>query len=153
MQADSAQFRRNPNLHHEHFGPVTLFVTCASLDDLRITLGTIEGQLTGTIQAEPSDIESARPLVESLRERVGRLIWNGVPTGVEVVYAQQHGGPYPATTAPATTSVGMTAIKRFMRPVAYQNIPSALLPDALKDENPLDILRIVDHKYTREPIK
>ncbi|MBZ0303232.1 MAG: aldehyde dehydrogenase (NADP(+)) [Anaerolineae bacterium] len=153
MQADSIQFRSNPNLHHEHFGPVTLFVTCASLDDLRLTIGTIEGQLTGTIHGEAEDIDAARPLIDSLRERVGRLLWNGVPTGVEVVYAQQHGGPYPATTAPATTSVGRTAIKRFMRPVAYQNLPAALLPDALQDENPLDILRIVNNTYTRESIK
>ncbi len=153
MQTDSARFRRDPQLHEEHFGPVTLFVTCASLDDMRVTLGTIEGQLTGTIHAEADEVEDARPIAESLRERVGRLIWNSVPTGVEVVYAQQHGGPYPATTAPGTTSVGMTAIKRFMRPIAYQSIPSPLLPDALKDENPLGILRIVNNEYTRDAIQ
>lgn len=153
MQAGSEQFRRNPKLHEEHFGPVTLFITCTSLDDVRATLDTLEGQLTGTIHAEADEVEDTRPILETLREKVGRVIWNGVPTGVEVVYAQQHGGPYPATTAPATTSVGMTAIKRFMRPVAFQNIPSALLPDALKDNNPLGILRIVDNHYTREPIR
>ena len=152
LQASAAEFRDNPTLHHEHFGPVTLFVTCTSMDDMRVTLGALEGQLTGTIHGENDEVEAVRPLVEALRERVGRLIWNGVPTGVEVVYSMLHGGPYPATTAPATTSVGMTAIKRFMRPVAYQNIPSPLLPDALKDENPLGILRIVDNEYTREPI-
>jgi 2,5-dioxopentanoate dehydrogenase len=153
MKADSAAFRSNPHLHHEHFGPVTLFVTCASPDDMRRTLEAIEGQLTGTIHGENDEIEDARPLLQALTERVGRLIWNGVPTGVEVSHAQQHGGPYPATTAPWSTSVGMTAIKRFMRPVAYQNIPPALLPDALKNENPLNILRIVNSEYTREPIK
>lgn len=153
MQAASGVFRSNPNLHHEHFGPVTLFITCESLSDLREALDSLEGQLTATLQGEADDIEIARPLLASLRERAGRLIWNGVPTGVEVVYAQQHGGPYPATTAPATTSVGMTAIRRFMRPVAYQNIPSALLPDALKDENPLGILRIVNNTYTREALQ
>src|SRR5690606_26818390 len=153
MKADSAAFRSNPQLHHEHFGPVTLFVTCASLDDMRLTLESIEGQLTGTIHGEDDEIEDARPLLQALTERVGRLIWNGVPTGVEVSHAQQHGGPYPATTAPWSTSVGMMAIKRFMRPVAYQNIPPALLPDALKNENPLNILRIVNSEYTREPIK
>jgi NADP-dependent aldehyde dehydrogenase len=84
-----------------------------------------------------------------LREKAGRLLWNGFPTGVEVVHAMQHGGPYPATTAPATTSVGMTAIKRFLRPVAFQNMPDALLPDALKDKNPLNIWRIVDNTVTR----
>ncbi|MAS33389.1 MAG: aldehyde dehydrogenase (NADP(+)) [Anaerolineaceae bacterium] len=153
MQTNSTTFRSNPKLHEEHFGPVTLFITCPTLDDLRLTLNTLEGQLTGTIQAEADEVEAARPVAEALRERVGRLIWNGVPTGVEVVYSQQHGGPYPATTAPGTTSVGMTAIKRFMRPLAYQSIPSPLLPDALKDENPLGILRIVNNEYTREPIQ
>ena len=152
MKTSSAEFRNNPALHQEFFGPVTLFVTCTSLDDLRVTLGAVEGQLTGTIHAEDSEVEAMRPVAEILRERVGRLIWNGVPTGVEVVYSMLHGGPYPATTAPSTTSVGMTAINRFMRPVAYQNIPSALLPDALKDENPLGILRIVDNEYTRDAI-
>jgi NADP-dependent aldehyde dehydrogenase len=153
LQADSAAFRSNPILHHEHFGPVTLFVTCASLDDVRATLDQLEGQLTGTIHGEADELDSARPVLESLRERVGRVIWNGFPTGVEVVYAQQHGGPYPATSAPATTSVGMTAIRRFMRPVAYQNIPSVLLPDALKNDNPLNILRIVNNAHTRESIQ
>jgi NADP-dependent aldehyde dehydrogenase len=153
MQTKAETFRHNPTLHQEHFGPVTLFVLCASLDDMQQTIDTLEGQLTGTIHGEPSDIETARPLLESLRERVGRLIWNGVPTGVEVSYAQQHGGPYPATTAPWSTSVGMTAIRRFMRPVAYQNIPQPLLPDALRNENPLNILRLVNGAYTREPIQ
>jgi NADP-dependent aldehyde dehydrogenase len=120
---------------------------------MRSTLDTLEGQLTATIQGDDTDLEIAAPLLRSLREKAGRLIWNGVPTGVEVVYAMHHGGPYPATTAPATTSVGMTAIKRFMRPVAYQNVPSVLLPDALKDENPLGILRVVDQIYTRDAIQ
>jgi hypothetical protein len=95
---------------------------------------------------------AAGELADLLREKAGRLIWNGFPTGVEVVYAMQHGGPYPATTAPSTTSVGMTAIKRFMRPVAFQNAPQALLPDALKDSNPLNIWRIVNNELTRAPI-
>jgi NADP-dependent aldehyde dehydrogenase len=87
-----------------------------------------------------------------MREKVGRLIWNGYPTGVEVGYAMQHGGPYPATTAPLTTSVGMTAIKRFLRPVAFQDVPEMLLPDALKDANPLGIWRLVDGELTKDTI-
>ena len=82
----------------------------------------------------------------------GRLLWNGFPTGVEVVYSMQHGGPYPATTAPATTSVGMTAIKRFLRPVAFQNLPDSLLPPALQDANPLGIWRVVDEKWTKDAL-
>ncbi len=152
MQTRSDVFRDDDNLQQEHFGPVTLFVVCESQDELAATLRTLEGNLTATIQAEDGEIEHAGQLLDVLREKVGRLIWNGFPTGVEVVHAMQHGGPYPATTAPATTSVGMTAIKRFMRPVAFQNMPDLLLPDALKDSNPLKIWRIVDDVMTRDPI-
>ncbi|MBI5667414.1 MAG: aldehyde dehydrogenase (NADP(+)) [Chloroflexi bacterium] len=152
LLTDSATFRDDEQLQAEHFGPVTLFVTCASLDDLRATLETLHGNLTATVHADDSERDEAAAVYAILREKAGRLIWNGFPTGVEVVYAMQHGGPYPATTAPATTSVGMTAIKRFMRPVAYQNMPDALLPDALKDANPLDIWRIVDERLTKEGI-
>ncbi|TVR20702.1 MAG: aldehyde dehydrogenase (NADP(+)) [Anaerolineaceae bacterium] len=152
LKTRSDFFRADHALHQEHFGPVTLFVLCESADDLLLTLNALEGNLTATIHAETDEIEAAGALLGILREKVGRLIWNGFPTGVEVVYAMQHGGPYPATTAPATTSVGMTAIKRFMRPVAYQNMPDALLPDALKDANPLGIWRTVDNALTRQPL-
>lgn len=153
MQTTSADFRHDSHLQVEHFGPVTMFVLCDSLADLQDTVNSLHGQLTATVHAQDDEVEAAAPVLNILREKAGRLLWNGFPTGVEVVYSMQHGGPYPATTAPGTTSVGMTAIKRFMRPVAYQNIPAPLLPDALKDENPLDILRIVDNEYTREPIR
>lgn len=150
MQTTAAAFRADPDLQAEHFGPVTLFVLCQSVDDLLETLDALHGNLTATVHAEPDEAEAAAPILERLREKAGRLIWNGYPTGVEVVYSMQHGGPYPATTAPATTSVGMTAIKRFLRPVAYQNMPQALLPPALRDGNPLGILRIIDGQYTRD---
>jgi NADP-dependent aldehyde dehydrogenase len=113
-------------------------------------LQRLHGNLTATVHASDREREIAAALFDRLREKVGRLIWNGFPTGVEVVYAMQHGGPYPATTAPSTTSVGMTAIKRFLRPVAFQNVPDPLLPPALQDDNPLGIWRIVDGHYTRE---
>jgi NADP-dependent aldehyde dehydrogenase len=113
----------------------------------------LQGNLTAAVHAEDEDLTIAGELFSRLREKAGRLIWNGYPTGVEVVYAMQHGGPYPATTAPQTTSVGLTAIQRFMRPVAFQNMPNALLPDALKDANPLNIWRIVDHERTRDSIQ
>lgn len=152
LLTDSTTFRADEQLQAEHFGPVTLFVTCDSVGDLRATLETLDGNLTATVHAGDSELDEAAAVYAILREKAGRLIWNGFPTGVEVVYAMQHGGPYPATTAPATTSVGMTAIKRFMRPVAFQNMPEALLPDALQDANPLGIWRTVDERLTKEAI-
>ncbi|MBN1964962.1 MAG: aldehyde dehydrogenase (NADP(+)), partial [Anaerolineae bacterium] len=152
MQTTSAAFRANPAMQQEHFGPVTLFVLCASADDMAATVDALHGNLTATVHASDAEIASAGQLFDRLREKAGRLLWNGFPTGVEVVHAMQHGGPYPATTAPATTSVGMTAIKRFLRPVAFQNMPDALLPDALKDANPRGIWRRVDEVWTRDPI-
>lgn len=153
LQTTSTAFCSNPVLQNEHFGPVTLFVRCQSYDDMLVTLEVLHGSLTASVHAAPEDIPSSGPILDHLREKVGRLIWNGFPTGVEVVHAMQHGGPYPATTAPNTTSVGMTAINRFLRPVAYQDLPDALLPDALKDANPLGIWRKVDEQFTREPVE
>ncbi len=152
LMTSAAAFRNDRSLQVEHFGPVTLFVLCDSVDDLKQTVRMLEGNLTATIHAEDTEITQAAELATILREKVGRLIWNGFPTGVEVVSAMQHGGPYPATTAPATTSVGMTAIKRFMRPVAFQNMPHTMLPDALQDNNPLNIMRMVNGDYTRAQI-
>lgn len=153
LQTTAAVFRADPDLQEEHFGPVTLIVRCASPADLLDALKALHGNLTGTVHAAPDEGDAAAPVLECLREKVGRLIWNGFPTGVEVVHAMQHGGPYPATTAPGTTSVGMTAIQRFMRPVAFQDMPDILLPDALKDANPLGIWRIIDEQMTREPVR
>lgn len=148
MQTTASAVRKDDSLQIEHFGPVTLFVLCDDMDDLSETVTSLEGNLTTTIHAEESDVEHIGDLLHLLREKAGRVIWNGFPTGVEVVYSMQHGGPYPATTAPATTSVGMTAIQRFMRPIAFQNVPDVLLPNALKDSNPLGIMRIVDNQHT-----
>lgn len=149
LETSGEAFIADAGLQVEHFGPVTLFAVCASREELEAAVRTLHGNLTATIHAEVDEIEVAEALFSLLRERAGRLIWNGFPTGVEVVHAMQHGGPYPATTAPWTTSVGMTAIRRFLRPVAYQNMPDALLPDALKNSNPLGIWRIVNGEMTR----
>lgn len=151
LQTTSQAFMSDATLQKEHFGPVTLFVVCPTFDAMRQAIDAVEGNLTATIHAEGDDLAMAGELFSLLREKAGRLIWNGYPTGVEVVYSMQHGGPYPATTAPQTTSVGLTAIKRFMRPVAFQNMPDALLPDALKNANPLNIWRIIDGELTRGP--
>ena len=148
LQTTAAAIRADDRLQIEHFGPVTLFVVCDDGDDLRATVDALEGNLTSTIHAEADELESIGDLLHQLREKAGRVIWNGFPTGVAVVQAMQHGGPYPATTAPGTTSVGMNAIYRFMRPIAFQNVPDALLPAALQDANPQGILRLVDDVYT-----
>ena len=150
MQTSAAAIRADDRLQIEHFGPVTLFVLCEDDADLRATIDALEGNLTSTMQAEESELDSLGDLLHQLREKAGRVIWNGFPTGVAVVHAMQHGGPYPATTAPGTTSVGTNAIYRFMRPIAFQNVPGALLPPALQDGNPLGILRLVDGQYRRE---
>ncbi|MBI1282483.1 MAG: aldehyde dehydrogenase family protein [Anaerolineaceae bacterium] len=152
MKTTAADFIADAALQNEHFGPVTLFVVAASPDELTLALQSLHGNLTATVHAESSEADAAMPIFDLLREKAGRLLWNGFPTGVEVVYSQMHGGPYPATTAPATTSVGITAIQRFMRPVAFQNMPDALLPDALKNANPLGIWRTVNEAYTKDPI-
>ena len=122
-------------------------------DELLAALERVEGQLTGTIHAQPdADSELLGRLTELLAARAGRVIYDGFPTGVAVTHGMHHGGPYPATSAPAHTSVGMTAIRRFLRPVAWQNAPAAVLPPELQDDNPLGIWRRVDGELTREPL-
>ncbi|MBW4435830.1 MAG: aldehyde dehydrogenase (NADP(+)) [Pleurocapsa minor GSE-CHR-MK-17-07R] len=149
LQTNGRDFLAQPGLAREHFGPVTLLVLCSDRDEWMHVLAALEGQLTASVHGEPDEAVELVDVLGLLREKAGRVIWNGFPTGVEVVYAQQHGGPFPATTAPATTSVGLTAVARFLRPVAYQNMPDALLPDALKMNNPLGIWRIVNGELTR----
>ncbi|MCO6058915.1 aldehyde dehydrogenase (NADP(+)), partial [Pseudomonas sp. MOB-449] len=137
-------------LQEEVFGPATVLVEVADLAQLEQALGGLHGQLTATLIAEPGDLETAARLVPLLEQKAGRLLLNGYPTGVEVCDAMVHGGPYPATSDARGTSVGSLAIARFLRPVCYQNYLDALLPDALKDANPLGIARLVDGVTTRE---
>jgi NADP-dependent aldehyde dehydrogenase len=140
-------------LLHEHFGPVVLLLRYASTEELDAALATLEGQLTGTIHAQPDeDATLLETVTGAFSARSGRVIFDGFPTGVAVTYGMHHGGPYPATTAAAHTSVGMTAVRRFLRPVAFQNAPAAVLPRALRDENPLGIWRRVDGELTRAPL-
>jgi NADP-dependent aldehyde dehydrogenase len=139
-----------PELLDEHFGPVVLFLTYGSRDDLLAALDRIDGQLTGTLHAQPG--EDVAEVVDALRARAGRVIFDGFPTGVAVTHGMHHGGPFPATSAPAHTSVGMTAIARWLRPVAYQDAPEALLPPELQAANPLGIWRRVDGELTRDAL-
>lgn len=129
-------------LQREMFGPASVVVLAQSPAEQLAIAGLIGGQLTATVHGEPGEDVSA--LVETLSAHAGRVLWNGWPTGVTVSYAQQHGGPFPATTAPATTSVGTAAIARFLRPVTYQDLPEESLPPSLRSDNPWGIVRRVD---------
>lgn len=138
--------KNTEELFRECFGPTALVVTYTDESELLAVADTIDGQLTASIQAEPGDAV-ADGLTRVLVTKAGRLLWNQWPTGVSVTYAQQHGGPYPATTAAATTSVGTAAIERFLRAVAFQGFPEALLPDELRDEPEAPLPRRVDGEY------
>jgi NADP-dependent aldehyde dehydrogenase len=131
-------------LSEEVFGPTGLVITYADPADLPATLARLSGNLTASVHAAESDDDAAAEVSAVLSRSVGRLIYNGWPTGVAVCWAMQHGGPWPATTAPGTTSVGARAIDRWLVPVAYQGWPDALLPPALQAANPLGIVRRTD---------
>lgn len=141
-----ADFRANPALGHEVFGPSSIIVTCADLAEVAAILEGMEGQLTATLHMASADHEAARNLLPILENRAGRIIANAWPTGVEVTHAMVHGGPFPATSDGRSTSVGTLAIARFLRPVSYQDLPAALLPKALLD-GPSTVLRRVDGRY------
>ena len=140
-------FLANTKLHAEVFGPFSMLVSCTSKAQLLEVLNALEGQLTGSLIAETSEVATYADVIDALRSRVGRILFNGVPTGVEVCPAMHHGGPFPSSSDAKFTSVGNDAIYRWVRPVSYQDWPQELLPDALKEGNPLGILRKVDGKY------
>lgn len=144
--ADGASFLENTSLHHEVFGPYSLIVACDDKAQLAEVISNLEGQLTGTIISDDNEIAAYDTVITALQNRVGRLIFNGVPTGVEVCAAMNHGGPYPASTDSRFTAVGIHSIKRWVRPMSFQDWPNALLPNELKEENPLGIERLVDGK-------
>lgn len=145
VQAD--EFLQNPTLAEEVFGPFSLIVRCRSWDVFNQVISNLHGQLTATIQGDEAEIKQHPALLNILIEKAGRLIINGVPTGVEVCPSMMHGGPYPATTDSRFTAVGRDAMKRFARPVAFQNFPDALLPDELKESNPLQIWRMRNNEW------
>ncbi len=146
-------FLANPVLHQEVFGPYSLVIRCADLGEMVQVAKHLEGQLTATVMGTENEITSQNELVEAIKDICGRLILNGVPTGVEVCLGMQHGGPFPATTDSRFTSVGADGIKRFARPVAFQNWPDSLLPDELKNANPLGIWRTVNNELTKDIIQ
>lgn len=147
-KVNGATFLANTTLHQEVFGPFSLVVECNNTAQLEQILTKLEGQLTGTIIGTDTELSSNSGIVSALQNRVGRIIFNGVPTGVEVCPSMQHGGPYPASTDSRFTAVGVDSIKRWVRPFSFQSWPNRLLPNELKNENPLTILRNVNGEKT-----
>jgi NADP-dependent aldehyde dehydrogenase len=131
----------DPDLADECFGPAAIVVEWDDEDDLLAALDVVAGSLTATIHAEPDDRALSGRLLARLRRLAGRIVWNGWPTGVAVTWSMHHGGPFPVTTNPLHTSVGATAVRRFLVPVVYQNTPQDLLPAVLRDGNPLGVPR------------
>src|SRR5690554_941868 len=145
-------FLNNSTLHQEVFGPYSMVVQCEHIEQLEQIISKLEGQLTGTLIADNEEAMHYPQVIAALQNRVGRLIYNGVPTGVEVCPSMVHGGPYPASTDSRFTAVGIHSIKRWVRPFSYQDWPNHLLPDELKNENPLKISRLINNKQTTDSI-
>jgi alpha-ketoglutaric semialdehyde dehydrogenase len=145
-------FLKNPLLHKEIFGPFSLLVKCADATELLQVADAIEGQLTCSLMTTEEEMKSNVALVEILKDKCGRFVVNSVPTGVEVALSMHHGGPYPATTDSRFTSVGADGIKRFVRPICFQNWSDDLLPQELKNENPLGLWRTVNSQLTKGPV-
>lgn len=141
---ESAALHTEPKVLEEHFGPFAMVVRCHDAADLLESIAALPSSLTATVRAVAEDEAVVSRLLPILTEKSGRIIFNGFPTGVQIGWATVHGGPYPATTAPATTSVGLTAARRFLRPVAFQNAPEWALPPALTDANPGHAARLVN---------
>lgn len=148
LRATYDTYRKSPTLHEEVFGPAVVVVVCDTEHKLPDAAASIQGSLTGTIWAGAADSNLARRLQTILEQRVGRVIFNGVPTGVEVSAAMIHGGPYPATSRPDTTAVGPEAIRRWARPVCYQNVPEMFLPAELRNSNPLRVRRRINGEWS-----
>jgi alpha-ketoglutaric semialdehyde dehydrogenase len=142
--ADADRFLADPSLAHEVFGASSVVIRAKDMAQIATLIEGLEGQLTATLQIDEGDYETAAPLVPLLERKVGRILANGWPTGVEVSTAMVHGGPFPATSDPRSTSVGTAAIERFLRPVCYQDLPDALLPKAVRSANPLNLPRRID---------
>jgi len=144
FKTKSSTFNANPALAEEIFGPASLVVEATSKDEILAIARNLSGHLTATVHGTEKDLIAYKDLIDILEQKVGRVIINAFPTGVEVNSAMVHGGPFPATMDARSTSVGTAAINRFTRPISYQGLPQALLPDELKNSNPLGIWRLVD---------
>lgn len=147
--ATAQAFLNNPVLHQEVFGPYSLVVKCRNMQEMQDIAAKIEGQITSTLMATVNDMRQNEILIETVKQSCGRMIINGVPTGVEVCLSMHHGGPFPATTDSRFTSVGADGIKRFARPMSFQNWPDEFLPDELKNSNPLQVWRTINNELTK----
>jgi alpha-ketoglutaric semialdehyde dehydrogenase len=152
LTVEGKTFLENETLSHEVFGPFSVIVQCEDEAQLTTIIDQLAGQLTATILGAGTEIEKYTAVVAALQNRVGRIIFNGVPTGVEVCPSMIHGGPYPASSDSRFTAVGLHAVKRWVRPFSYQNWPDNLLPAELQNGNPLGISRSVNNKQTSLPI-
>jgi 2,5-dioxopentanoate dehydrogenase len=139
---------QHPHLSEEVFGPTSTIVRFRDGGELEAAVRKLDGHLTASVHGTAEDLVEHRDLIALLETKVGRIIFNGFGTGIEVCAAMHHGGPYPSTTDGQYTSIGQAAIYRFARPVCYQDFPDAALPEALRDSNPLGIWRLVDSKLT-----
>jgi NADP-dependent aldehyde dehydrogenase len=152
VTVEGSTFLENTRLHQEVFGPFSMVVKCKDATELQQIISNLEGQLTGTIISDNDEIRKYPMVIAALQNRVGRIIFNGVPTGVEVCPSMQHGGPYPASTDSRFTAVGTQSIKRWVRPFSFQDWPDELLPNELQNSNPLGILRSVNNEQTKAVI-
>lgn len=152
LSVSAADFIADATLQDEVFGPCSMLVICEDKTELEAALNHLHGQLTGSLFGTTEELTLFSSTVDILQRKVGRLIFNNVPTGVEVCHAMVHGGPFPSTTDARTTSVGTEAIRRFVRPVCYQDCPQNLLPVYLQNKNEAGIMRKINGTYTREPI-
>jgi NADP-dependent aldehyde dehydrogenase len=150
FRTDSAAFLANPALEDENFGPSALLIVCKDTADLQKVASKFDGQLTVTLHFEEGDKAIAQALLPTLERKAGRILFNDFPTGVEVSYSMVHGGPFPATSDSRSTSVGATAIDRFLRPVCYQNVPDSLLPPSLQQSNPLKTWRLLNGELVKD---
>lgn len=146
-EVSAADFIRQPALHSEVFGPFTLLVRCRDEAERLAAISVLSGELTGSVISDGGQPDAEMAVMQVLGARVGRLIYNGVPTGVEVCASMHHGGPFPASTDARYTSVGTAAIKRFARPLCFQDWPTDMLPTALQDSNPHGIMRQLNGEY------
>lgn len=151
-EANLTNLLEDPHIGSEHFGPSTVLIRFQTKDQILECARRLSGHLTATIHGTPEDLVEYAELVRILENKVGRLIFNGFPTGVEVTHAMVHGGPFPATSDSRTTSVGSLAILRFARPVCYQDFPDSVLPAELQTRNPLGLWRTVDGAITRDAL-
>ena len=147
-----SQFIQDSELQDEVFGPFTLIVRCAEFDEMMGCCKVLKGQLTATIIALDSEIKEKQKILFQLRNKVGRIIFNGVPTGVDISPSMHHSGPYPATTDSRYSAVGIDSIQRFVRPVTFQDCPDKFLPNELKNRNAKRIMRRVDNEWTTDDV-